>query len=83
MAEMGVAGWQEQDVALWLQGLGLAEHADVFQQQKLDGRALLHLATELNSADWTTAAAICGGLGLARVGEVALFRGQLRELLRK
>ena len=82
-AEAGVVGWHTQDVASWLADLGLAEHAGVFQQQKITGRALLHLAQELNSADWTQAAAMCAGLGLVRVGEVALFRGQLRELLRK
>ena len=78
----GVLAWNEGDVSTWLRNHGLGAHAEVFTQQGLDGPALLALGHELGSVDWTTAAQICGSLGLTRVGECAKFRAQLRELIR-
>jgi hypothetical protein len=75
--------WRESDVAAWLESHGLGSHADGFQNQRIDGPALLAISHELSSVDWHTASEICAStLGITRVGECAKFRQQVRELLR-
>jgi hypothetical protein len=74
--------WREADVSAWLDDHGLGSHADEFQNQSIDGPALLAIGHELNSVDWHEASSICASLGLTRVGECAKFRQQMRELLR-
>jgi len=41
-----VGAWEEEDVAAWLEELGLGTHASAFRREQVDGPALLELTPE-------------------------------------